>query len=276
MEKRKVVLLVIYAVLAMSAVAGMAGEVFAVQAANTYGETCLVCHGDNVGVGNVHHLMVYSENLECFACHALVENSTTQTPSYTLSFRDEFCFLRCHTPTLARLDGPFIQVIPSDPADDVDYFPSLLANVKRKMAEAHHNNYGAPAANSQCGRCHAMVWDPAISAIVTAPVADSAGTAGDVDNLEVVLDPDQLVYDASPGETIFLSAGLSHGTGLAYTWLLHVGSTSAAALYLGNGPDLTYTISTWTDPNTTNFIELQLKDSTGRFMKKYIAVNIYE
>lgn len=274
MEKRKVVLLVVNAVLAVSAVAGMTGEVFAVQAANTYGETCLVCHGDNVGVANGHHLMVYSENLECLACHALVKNSTTQ--SYSLSFRDEFCFLRCHAPTLAKLDGPFIRIIPSDPADNVDYFPSLQVNVKRKMAEAHHNNYGAPTANSQCGRCHAMVWDPAISAIVTVPVADSAGTAGDVDNLEVVLEPDQLVYDAFPGETIFLSAGQSRGTGLTCTWLLHVGSTSAAALYLGKGPDLNYTISTWTDPNTTNFIELQLKDSTGRFMKKYIAVNIVE
>ncbi|MHB8809386.1 MAG: hypothetical protein ACYC9M_05160 [Desulfobulbaceae bacterium] len=43
----------------------------------------------------------------------------------------------------------------------------------------------------QCGRCHALVWNPSLSAIATAPVADFAGTTGDVDNLEMVLDPEK-------------------------------------------------------------------------------------
>lgn len=240
----------------------------------TYGGTCLLCHSDRTGISDLHHLMVYSEGVECLDCHAMVKN--TSSGQYSMQYRDEVCFLRCHTPTLARTDGPFIRLIPSDPYDSINYFPALTSNVKRKMSEAHHNNYGAPAANSQCGRCHAMVWDPKISAIVTVPVSGSAGTAGDVDNLVVVLDPDQLVYDARPGETIALSAGQSHGTGLSYTWMLHVGSTSAAALYLATGPELTYTIHRLTDPNTTNFLELVLKDSVGRYTRKYIAVNIHE
>lgn len=252
----------------------LAGSALAVQTyGGIYAETCLVCHEDNTGVGNAHHILSVVDNIDCFVCHALVWNPATQAND--LPFRDEGCFLRCHAQTLAKLDGPFIRVIPSDPYDNLDYFPSLLPNVKRKMADAHHGNYGAPAAQTQCGRCHAMVWDPQINAVVTAPVAGSAGTAGDVNNLLIVLAPDQLVYDARPGETITLSAGLSEGNGISFTWLLRVGSTSAAGQVLGRAAELSYKISPWTTRNTTNFLELQLTDAEGRFVKKYVAVNIH-
>ena len=261
-------------ILVGSFLVGLTGAVPAMGAISTYAGSCLVCHADQPGISKSHHLLVKSLGMNCLDCHATIMDPATKL--YTLQYRDEVCFLRCHAPTLAKMDGPFVRVIPGSAEDNLDYFPALQSNVKRKMATAHHNNYGAPEANTLCGRCHAMVWNPAISAWVTAPVAKSAGMAGNVDNLAVVLNPDQLVYDARPGETIFLSAGLSQGSNLSFTWLLHVGSTAAAALPLGTGPDLVYAISIWTDPNTTNFIELQLKDGVGRFQSKYIAVNIHE
>ena len=236
---------------------------FASNGADNYKKTCETCHSHPV-ISNTHHIYAQQSGTECLVCHPMVWDN--ETMEYTFDpFTGNKCFLNCHTPMLYRESTGYLKRLTPAAAEQMGR--DISGDAKTKIAALHHQNYAVQDVMAwNCSRCHTMKWDPKTYAIVTNPVEGSASNPNDVNNIMIVLEPDELVYDLAPGGTLNLDASGSKGDITWIRWSINNQTISSgmsfAHIFKGNNPCKTYTV------------RLEMKDSQGRYATQDIGVNI--
>ena len=236
---------------------------FASNGADNYKKTCETCHSHPV-IPNTHHIYAQQSGTECLVCHPMVWDN--ETMEYTFDpFTGNKCFLNCHTPMLYRESTGYLKRLTPAAAEQMGR--DISGDAKTKIAALHHQSYAVQDVMAwNCSRCHTMKWDPKTYAIVTNPVEGSASNPNDVNNIMIVLEPDELVYDLAPGGTLNLDASGSKGDITWIRWSINNQTISSgmsfAHTFKGNNPCKTYTV------------RLEMKDSQGRYATQDIGVNI--
>lgn len=236
---------------------------FASNGADDYKKTCETCHSHPV-IPDTHHIKAAQSGIECLTCHPLVWDNETMGVTFE-PFTGNKCFLNCHTPMLYRESTGYLKRLTPAAAEQMDM--NISRDAKTRIAALHHVNYAIQDILAwNCSRCHAMKWDPKTYAIETKPVEGSASDPNDINNIMIVLEPNELVYDLVPGDTLNLDASGSKGDITWIRWSINnqtiSSSMSFAYTFKENNFFKTYTV------------KLEMKDSQGRYATQDIGVNI--
>ena len=242
---------------------GFANPTFASVGADNYKKTCETCHSHPV-IPNTHHIYAQQSGTECLVCHQLAWNNETMEYGFE-SFTGNKCFLNCHTPMLYRESTGYLKRLTPAAAEQMGR--DISGDAKTKIAALHHKNYAPQdVMASNCSRCHNMQWDPTTNAYVTNPVEGSASNAYNINNITIMLAPNELVYNLVPGGTLSLDASGSKGDITWVRWSINDQTISSGMsfVYTFNGSNL----------SKTYVVKLEMKDSQGRYATQDIGVNI--
>ncbi|MBI5559286.1 MAG: hypothetical protein HY885_16810 [Deltaproteobacteria bacterium] len=241
---------------------GFTGSTFASEGADNYKESCETCHSYPV-IPDTHHIYAEISGTGCLTCHKL---GGSESQGFALIPMDgNTCFLTCHTPILYRDAAGYLARATPEGAEEAGW--DITVNVRNKIGAFHHENYGGPDySGGQCYKCHALEWDPTINAVVTNPVEGSASDPQDANNIIIVLEPEELVYNLRPGGTLILDASGSNGDITWVRWSINNQTISS-------GMSFKYTFKRCYIGDTF-VVKVEMKDREGRYAKQNIGVNI--